>query len=331
MSPYETSGRSRRATPLSAAAFGLISALALFAPAAHAETGGWVGASAAVRNYTAAAEVGETIRRPRKSLGQLIRQVRAARAGQARIEPAAARVRARALSPAAAQTESLEVPEPLVPEVHDPLEPVNRVVFAFNEALDIIVLRPVSLVYRTVVPQPIRVGVENALYNFASPVIFANDLLQGRPDKAKTTFIRFMVNSTAGVGGFVDAAQAAGLPRHTEDFGQTLGVWGAGPGPYLVLPILGPSNVRDSVGLAADTFMHPATWLMWDLSFVERISPLLAYTVSSHEALMDEAAALRKTSPDFYASVRDIYAQKRASDIANGAADIEPLPPVPTQ
>jgi phospholipid-binding lipoprotein MlaA len=290
--------------------------------------------SATTYNFTASADSGREVRRPKRTLVQLLRQ---ARAQQVRIEPAALPVRARGLAPApsdadlAADVEPLEVPEPLGPDVLDPLEPVNRLVFAINEVIDFVVLTPVSTVYRTFVPQPIRLGVNNALYNFASPVIFANDLLQGRPDKARTTFIRFMVNSTAGVGGFVDAAAAAGLPRHTEDFGQTLGVWGVDPGPYLVLPILGPSNFRDGVGLVADTFMHPATWLMWDLSFVERISPAVAYTVSSHEALMDEAAGLRSTSPDFYATVRDIYSQKRASDIANGAGVLEPLPPVPSQ
>lgn len=317
--------------PLVAAAV-LFSAVGAFswAPTALAKDPGWHGSgtSSTHYNFAASSESGETVRRPKRSLAQLIRRARAERAV---IEPAALRAQARALSPAAANVESLDVPEPLVPEVRDPLEPVNRLVFAINEVVDRVVLTPVSTVYRTIVPEPLRVGVENALYNFAAPVIFANDLLQGRPDRARTTFIRFMVNSTAGVGGLVDAAEAAGLPRHTEDFGQTLAVWGAKPGPYIVLPILGPSNFRDGVGLVADTFMHPATWLMWDLSFVERTSPVMAYTVSSHEALMDEAIALRRSSPDFYATVRDIYAQKRASDIANGQAIIEPLPPVPSE
>jgi phospholipid-binding lipoprotein MlaA len=317
--------------PLVAAA-ALFSAVSVFAwsgpalaknPARHDS-----GTTSTTYNFTVSSESGDSIRRPKKSLAKLIRQ---ARAGRAVIEPAALPIRSRALTPADSEIQSLEVPETLVPEVRDPLEPVNRLVFAINEVVDRVVLTPVSTVYRTIVPAPLRVGVENALYNFASPVILANDLLQGRPDRARTTFVRFVVNSTAGVGGLGDPAAAAGLPRHTEDFGQTLAVWGTDSGPYLVLPILGPSNLRDGVGLVADTFMHPATWLMWNLSFVERTSPVMAYTVSSHEALMDEAAALRRTSPDFYATVRDIYAQKRASDIANGDAGIEPLPPIPSE
>lgn len=237
------------------------------------------------------------------------------------IEPAALGTTSRALTHGtdvpAELDDTVMVPEDLVAGVNDPFEPVNRVIFGFNEIVDFLVLRPVSHVYRRVVPQPLRTGVANALHNFASPIIFANDVLQGRPARAKTTAVRFLVNSTAGFGGLVDAAAAGGLPRHSEDFGQTLAVWGARPGAYIVLPVLGPSNVRDTVGLGVDTVMHPATWLMWDLDFIERSSPILAYTVSTHEAYLDEAQALRSTSPDFYATVRDIYAQRRAADIAN--------------
>lgn len=226
-----------------------------------------------------------------------------------------------------------DVPVSLVAEVYDPLEPVNRLIFGFNEILDFAIMRPVSHVYRLVVPQPLRLGVANALHNFASPVIFANDLLQGKPDQAKTTFVRFLVNSTAGFGGLVDAAEAGGLPRHSEDFGRTLAVWGAGHGPYLVLPVFGPSTARDTVGIAVDTVLHPATWLMWDLSFAERSSPVLAYTVSGHEAFMDEAEALRSTSPDFYATVRDIYVQRRDAAMAGGLddLDLDTLPSIPTE
>lgn len=265
------------------------------------------------------AAASEDTKRPRSSLIARIRQARDDAAGTI-IEPAAVTTTSRALAhepivPAALED---EVPGSLVADVNDPFEPVNRVIFGFNEVVDLIILRPVSHVYRTVVPQPLRTGVANALHNFATPIIFANDILQGRPERAKTTAIRFLVNSTAGFGGLVDAAAAAGLPSHSEDFGQTLAVWGARPGAYIMLPVLGPSTVRDTVGLAVDTTLHPATWLMWDLDVIERSSPILAYTVSAHEAYLDEAQALRSTSPDFYATVRDIYAQRRAADISNG-------------
>jgi phospholipid-binding lipoprotein MlaA len=302
------------------------------------------------------AAASDDVKRPRSSLIGRIRQARAD-ATSAVIEPAAVTTTTRALShePAVPAPLEDEVPGSLVADVNDPFEPVNRVIFGFNEVVDLIILRPVSHVYRTIVPQPLRTGVANALHNFATPIIFANDVLQGRPDRAKTTAIRFLVNSTAGFGGFVDAAAAAGLPSHSEDFGQTLAVWGARPGAYIMLPVFGPSTVRDTVGLAVDTGLHPATWLMWDLDMIERSSPVLAYTVSGHEAYLDEAQALRSTSPDFYATVRDIYAQRRAADIANsdfgaggfdeqgftsagtpgeeGAADssFESLEPIPTE
>jgi ABC-type transporter lipoprotein component MlaA len=259
---------------------------------------------------------------PRSSLLSMLRQVAAAEPdAETVVAPASLGTTSRALTHdievPAELDDTVMVPESLVADVNDPFEPINRVIFGFNEIVDLVVLRPVSHVYRRVVPQPLRTGVANALHNFATPVILANDLLQGRPERARTTAVRFLVNSTAGFGGLVDAAAAGGLPRHSEDFGQTLAVWGARPGAYIVLPVLGPSNVRDTVGLGVDTVMHPATWLMWDLDFIERSSPILAYTVSTHEAYLDEAQALRSTSPDFYATVRDIYAQRRAADIAN--------------
>jgi phospholipid-binding lipoprotein MlaA len=281
----------------------------------------------------------EETKRPGSSLLAKIRQAFAA---DAIIEPAGVQSSTRALSPdpvspapvslgLMAEEEPFDVPGSLVPEVHDPFEPVNRVIFGFNEILDFAVLRPVSRAYRTVVPQPLRLGIGNALYNFASPVIFANDLLQGEPERAKTTFVRFLVNSTAGFGGLVDAASAAGLPRHSEDFGRTLAVWGARPGAYIVLPVLGPSTVRDTVGIVVDSALHPATWLMWDLSFVEASSPVMAYVVSSHETYLDELDALRRTSPDFYATMRDIYTQRRAVPTTEGdleTYDFDTLAPI---
>ena len=297
-------------------ALSLLSATALAdrdATATDKPTMNFVGAFAAASDGSS---------RPASSLLSRIRQARAGDATEIVIEPASVGSSSRALAPdpevPAELDDSYEVPGSMVDDVNDPFEPINRVIFGFNEVVDLIILRPVSHVYRTVVPHPLRTGVANALHNFATPIIFANDVLQGRPERAKTTAIRFLVNSTAGFGGMVDAAAAAGLPSHSEDFGQTLAVWGARPGAYIVLPVFGPSNVRDTVGIAVDTALHPATWLMWDLDFAERSSPILAYTVSTHESYLDEAQALRETSPDFYATVRDIYAQRRAADIANG-------------
>jgi len=216
---------------------------------------------------------------------------------------------------------------------NDPLEPLNRLVFGFNEVLDLIVFTPISKTYRTIVPTPVRHGVANVIANAKAPVTFANDLLQGEPERAKTTFIRFLINSTAGFGGFVDAAEAGGLPVHTEDFGQTLAVWGVGSGPYVVLPVLGPSSPRHIVGRIADTAATPTTWIMGDLSLFEQSTPTISELVSGHEALLDDITKLRETSPDFYASVRDIYRQSRKSSIANGEVDVDndPLPEIPDE
>lgn len=299
-----------------------------------------------VMNFVATTEHPEARQRPASSLWAKLQQAEPA---QQTIEPTAATPSRRALAHDVAPEEELaDIPDPLAPDVYDPLEPVNRLVFGINEIVDFVVLRPVSLAYRTLVPQHLRTGVNNALHNWSTPVVLANDLLQGRPDKAKKTFVRFLVNSTAGFGGIVDAAAAAGMPRHSEDFGQTLAVWGLESGPYVVLPLLGPSNFRDTIGLAVDTVTHPATWLMWDLQMHERTAPVMAWTVSTHEGYLDEFDALRSTSPDFYATIRGVYAQRRATEIADGSLllepvdgsqgggdidsiDLESLPPIPTE
>jgi len=143
----------------------------------------------------------------------------------------------------------------------DPLEPINRVVFNANIALDDAIIRPVAEAYRAVVPLFVRDRIRSVLDNLAEPRIFANDLLQGRADAAAITFARFTVNSLQGLGGLFDVATAQDLPRQTGDFGQTLYTWGVGDGPYLVLPLFGPSNGRDAIGLGVDLFTTPPAWL----------------------------------------------------------------------
>ena len=226
-----------------------------------------------------------------------------------------------------------EILEQNAEAANDPLEPLNRLVFGFSEVLDFIIFTPASKTYRTVVPTPVRHGVSNVIANAKTPVTLVNDLLQGEPERAKTTFIRFLINSTAGFGGFVDAAEAGGLAKHTEDFGQTLAVWGVGSGPYVVLPVLGPSSPRHIVGRIADTAATPTTWIMGDLSLFEQSTPTIAELVSGHEAILDDITNLRETSPDFYASVRDIYRQSRKSAISNGEVDVDddPLPEIPDE
>lgn len=214
---------------------------------------------------------------------------------------------------------------------NDPLEPLNRVIFGFNEVLDAVIFTPVSYTYRAIVPGPVRTGVSNAVANAKAPVTFANDLLQGKPKRARTTLVRFLVNSTVGLGGIVDAAAAGGEEKHTEDFGQTLAVWGVGSGPYLVAPVFGPTSPRHLFGRAVDTAATPTTWILWQHSLLERTSPTMADLVSTHEAILDDVKNLRKSSPDFYASVRDLYRQSRKNAISDGNIDDEPLPDIPVE
>jgi phospholipid-binding lipoprotein MlaA len=141
---------------------------------------------------------------------------------------------------------------------NDPIEPFNRGVFEVNLALDRAVLKPVATHYRDWVPQGVRDRVHDFVLNLNAPFVFANDVLQGEPDRAAQTLDRFIINSTAGLLGLVDVVGRTGGPRyHTEDFGQTLAVWGAGEGPYLMLPVFGPSNPRDAVGKGVEMVADP--------------------------------------------------------------------------
>jgi phospholipid-binding lipoprotein MlaA len=216
------------------------------------------------------------------------------------------------------------IPGDLVVAQDDPLEGANRVVFGFNQVVDRLILEPSARIYHAVVPPPIRRGVTNVLNNLATPITLANDILQRNPEAAANTIKRFMVNSTLGIGGIFDHATGLGEPFHYEDFGQTLGTWGVGAGPYLVLPVLGPSNPRDLTGMVADTAVNPMTWILYDAPLWQKSIPLGTQIVVSREAILDDYENLRKNSPDLYASVRDLYAQKRQAEIANEAAGYDP-------
>ena len=217
-----------------------------------------------------------------------------------------------------------DIPGDLVDTQEDPLEGFNRVMFGFNQVVDHLVFEPAARIYRAVIPRPVRKGVSNVLTNLASPVTLANDILQGNPEAAANTIKRFMINSSLGIGGIFDHATGLGEPLHREDFGQTLGTWGVGPNPYIVLPLLGPSNPRDMVGKVGDAAVNPMTWILYDAPFWERSIPIGIEAISGREAILDDYDALRKNSPDLYASVRDLYAQKRQAEIDNEAAGYNP-------
>lgn len=210
--------------------------------------------------------------------------------------------------------------------VSDPLEGWNRLVFSFNDGLDYVALRPIARGYRAITPKFARTGVSNFLSNFDSPVTFANDVLQGKPKRAGTTLARFGVNTTLGVAGLFDVASKFGLEEHQEDFGQTLGAWGVGSGPYLVLPLLGPSNLRDFAGWGVDMAFQPLNYANGEDAPEGRVGKAALTIVSVREANLETVEDLRKSSPDFYVSVRTAYAQARKSSIKDGHESVEDLP-----
>jgi len=219
---------------------------------------------------------------------------------------------------AASAGEEAEIREPSfggeapAPEVSDPIEPVNRGIFYVNDKLYRWVFKPVAKGYKFVVPDPVRVSVRNIFLNLGTPIRAVNALLQGKFGDTGTELARFGINSTIGIAGLFDAAKEFHLTRKDEDTGQTLGVYGLGPGFYLVLPILGPSDARDAVGLVGDTYLDPLTYLLsfeWALGaqFL-RSQTDLTFRINEYEELTDAAV-------DPYAAVKDFYLQYRAKKI----------------
>lgn len=214
-------------------------------------------------------------------------------------------------------------------DLADPIEPFNRLMFAINDGLDIILIRPIAFVYKAVLPEVLRRAIGNFLSNIATPITLTNDLLQGEWDRAETTFVRFLINSTAGVGGLHDVASEAGYPQHYEDFGQTLAVHGLPSGPYIVLPIIGPATPRHIVGRVADIFVNPWTYLLWDESYFVSIIPTAVEFVNTRADNLEALDAIKNTTSDYYGSIKSIYWQNRKSEIANGRIEIDELPEIP--
>ena len=196
-------------------------------------------------------------------------------------------------------------------QAYDPWEPMNRRIHAFNNAVDRAVARPLARAYVTVVPQPLRLGVTNFFDNLGSPLTFVNQVLQGRPRDAVQTLGRFLVNSTLGIGGVFDPASDLKMKRRSEDFGQTLGIWGWRSSRYIELPFFGPRTFRDVVGLAGDA----------PLSVVQRIEQDKVRIALQGIQLVDTRAqllsldTLRENAPDEYAMVRDAWLQRRTFQI----------------
>ncbi len=194
----------------------------------------------------------------------------------------------------------------------DPMEPLNRAVFNFNDGLDRALIRPVAVVYDRAVPDLIQTGVGNFFGNISDVWSVANNLLQFKPKEAIETFMRVSVNTVFGLAGLVDLGSEIRLARNKQDFGQTLGVWGINAGPYVVLPILGPSSLRDAVGTVVDTQAD----LVNNLRNVPTRNSLATTRIVDRRAeLLETTDALDKAALDKYTFTRDVYLHRRASSI----------------
>tara|TARA_Y100000590_G_scaffold191208_2_gene217594 strand:+ start:2872 stop:3669 length:798 start_codon:yes stop_codon:yes gene_type:complete len=212
-------------------------------------------------------------------------------------------------------------------EIYDPFEPVNRVIFKFNNAADKVILEPAAKGYRQL-PSPVQTGIGNFFSNLKLPLVIVNQFLQGQFKNAASSTGRLVINTTVGIGGLVDVAEKVGLEEKEEDFGQTLATWGLGSGPYIVLPIFGPSNLRDAGGMFITSVTDPVNLYMIDQGEGEWITFRTAGTaIDQRSKIIDEVNTLRENSVDYYVAVRSSYYQNRDAAIAN--RDDTMLTPVP--
>ncbi len=212
---------------------------------------------------------------------------------------------------AAASCASVNGPSP----DHDPFESYNRAMFQFNDAVDRNVLKPVAAAYKDYVPSPVRSGISNFFSNLGDILVVLNDLLQGKFAQARDDSLRFFVNTVFGVFGIFDVATHMELPKHHEDFGQTLGTWGISDGPYLVLPFLGPSSLRDTAGLLVDAQVDP----IYDISDTEaRYATIGLKAVDTRADLLGASKVLDQAAFDRYAFLRDAYLQRRKHLVYDG-------------
>jgi phospholipid-binding lipoprotein MlaA len=213
----------------------------------------------------------------------------------------------------------------------DPLEPLNRAVYSFNDGFDKVLAKPAAEAYRFVLPNFVRTGFSNFFSNLNDVIVMLNSLLQGKFTQGVSDFARLFVNTTVGVLGLFDVATEAGLEKHNEDFGQTLGYWGIGDGPYLVLPFLGPSSARDTVGWVGDFYAWPVTYVEDDTT---RWVLIGVRFVSSRADLLEASKILETAALDPYVFVRDAYLQRRRNLVYDGNPppdedDIEDTKPKP--
>ncbi|MFC3283426.1 MlaA family lipoprotein [Litchfieldella rifensis] len=205
------------------------------------------------------------------------------------------------------------------PNPEDPWEGFNRRVFAFNEAIDRVALKPLAQGYDAITPQPVQTGVGNFFSNLGEVRTVLNSLLQGKPNNAGVAAGRFVINTTIGIGGLWDVATGIEVTGREEDFGQTLGVWGVGEGPYLVLPLLGPSTVRDTTGLPLDMYTYPLTYVEDD---EVRYALTALRMIDRRASFLEQEELIRG---DRYSFIRDAYLQRRRFEVSDGELGEDPF------
>ncbi len=207
-------------------------------------------------------------------------------------------------------------------EANDPLEPTNRVVYAINNGLDTVVLRPLAVAYRYAVPATVRSHTHNVLSNLSNPVQLADDMFQAKPRRAGDTLMRLLINTTIGIGGVFDVATDWGWPAHSSDGGMTLALWGLPNGPYLFLPVLGPSSPSDAAGFAMDYAVDPLSWIgNGTTDDALGYAHLGLSALDARSAVLDDLDKIKAQALDPYATIRSLYRQHRQSQIDDIRAD----------
>ncbi len=216
----------------------------------------------------------------------------------------------------------------------DPFEEQNRIIMSFNQGVDKAVIYPTVKGYRAVTPKPVRKGFSNFLTNLSSPMNLANQILQGDIEGSRTVLLRAIINTTVGVGGLFDVAGHEGIELEQEDFGQTLAVWGVDHGPYMVLPFIGPSSLRDYTGYLVDSTADPLRWYAMSQD-KEALSAarFVATYLNIRDSFMDTQIELEKSSFDYYAAVRSTYYQYRRAATrdqkTSQSSDLNDIPDIP--
>ena len=238
-----------------------------------------------------------------------------------------------AASPVLAQTLPLphapapaEGPAPGTGANPDPWEHTNRKFYAIHQSIDRAILRPAALGYRKITPGPIGVGIHNVLTNLSEPVVFVNDMAQFRFSQAAGTVARILTNSTIGLLGLIDVAGMEGEPHHDNNFGVTLGVWGVRSGPYIFIPLVGPTTARDLVGKGVDSVADPFTWSQFHGDTYFSISRTVVGGLDLRANVDDQLQQLDKLSTDSYVTLRSFYLQNQQSQIQGGKIDVQNLP-----